>query len=136
MKRQILVQDTDCMGIVYFASVFQIAQEVFEKGIQHTFFSVKNMAKDLNFVAPIVHASANFYHPLHVGDEIEVFLQIEKLGESSFHIKAFFYLEEHLAVDVTIIHVVVSKITHQPMAMPREMRDVLEQLFPKNRDGA
>lgn len=103
-KRVIRVQDTDATGVLYFANQLQIGLEAFEEFMRQSGFSFAEMIAKKQFLLPIVHAEADFFSPITVGEQIEVILEISRVGTSSFTHFSEFKRGNKRVGTVTIIH--------------------------------
>jgi 1,4-dihydroxy-2-naphthoyl-CoA hydrolase len=116
-RRFIRLKDTDATGVLYFSRQLEFAQEAFEAYLQEKEISLNQLFNSYHF--PIVHASSDYLHPLSIGDEIEISLQID-LGTTSFTlISEILLLPSRQKVGaVKLIHVAVSKETKKAVPFP------------------
>ena len=130
--KKIRLRDTDATGVLYFTEQLRMALEALEDC-----FSLKEMIERESFLMPIVHAEADYYAPLKVGDEVEISISCGKIGETSFSLNYRFFDPERQSVvgNVTIVHVTVSKTTKKPTPIPPPVKTFLQAL-PKLSDPA
>lgn len=133
--KTIYLHETDATGVLFFSEQFKIAGEALETYFLHQSFSLHQLIKERNFLMPIVHAQANFLQPLHVGDQIEILVELEKIGESSFTICSRFYCQKSEVGNTKIVHVVVSKETKKSIPVPHEVQQLLQGLSSFQRSG-
>jgi 1,4-dihydroxy-2-naphthoyl-CoA hydrolase len=128
-KIRLRLFETDATGVLYFAQQLRMAQEAFEWFLESASSSLGKWLKEDKYLLPIVHAEADFLRPLRVGDEIEICLALEHLGNSSFTLSSSFFLEEEvLAGKTRIVHVVIDRGTWQSTPIPPELIQCLHVL--------
>ncbi|MFS8563352.1 MAG: thioesterase family protein [Rhabdochlamydiaceae bacterium] len=125
MLVKIRLRDTDATGVLYFTEQMRLAIEVLEE-----LFSVKEMLEKEAFLLPIVHAEADYFLPLGVGDEVDITPSVQKIGTSSFTLSYRFWdpHREQEVGRVTIVHVAVSLQTKQSVPIPTQVLSFLETL--------
>ncbi len=123
--KKIRLRDTDATGVIYFTELLRMALENLEDC-----FSLKEMMEKEHFFIPVVHAEADYFAPLMVGDEVEISIKCTKIGDRSFTLSYdFFDRTRNLKVGTaSIIHVVVSKEMRQSIVLPEKVRTFLQQL--------
>lgn len=127
--RTIYLNETDATGVLFFSHQFTIAIEALENFFLLQGFSLKIMIEEKSFFLPIVHAEANFLQPVYVGDQMEIRLELEKIGESSFVISSCFhhFLKGEVG-NTKIIQVSISKETKKSIPIPQEISQLLQKL--------
>lgn len=123
----IRLRDTDATGVLYFADQLKIALEVLEAFLRTSGMPLKQILEKEPYFLPVVHAEANYFAPLMVGDEIQITLIIDHIGESSFtcHYQ-FFDINRKLDVgNVTLVHVSVSKETRTKIPLPASLLKII-----------
>ena len=99
--------DTDATGALYFANQLQIAEEAFEAFLEKRQISVGKMIRQGDFSLPIVHAEADFFAPIFLGDQLEVELVIRNVGTTSLTVATTFFKDKERVGSVVIVHVAV-----------------------------
>jgi 1,4-dihydroxy-2-naphthoyl-CoA hydrolase len=122
------LKDTDATGVLYFSQQFSLALEAFEHFLKAQKLSLQKVIQENSFLLPIVHAEGDYFAPLLVGDEIEIFTFLEKTGNSSFTLHYKIMKEGRKIGQVKIVHVTVSKKTNQSIPIPEILLKVLQQL--------
>jgi 1,4-dihydroxy-2-naphthoyl-CoA hydrolase len=84
--RTIRFQDTDAAGVVYFASVLSICHEAYEESLAASGVSLQAFFGKSPIAIPIVHASADFFHPMFCGDKILIYLTPKYMGDDYFEV--------------------------------------------------
>jgi len=116
---------TDAAGLIFFARIFEIAHDAYQDFLEHIGYGMKSLLADGDYLIPIVHASADFKHPLFVGDDIDVILKIKHIGKSSFTTHYDILKNETTAAIVQIVHVFLQRKTSQKSDIPKLFRDKL-----------
>ena len=78
------LHDTDAAGILFFANQFKMAHDIYESFLGRMGFGLSQRFARRDFFLPIVHAEADYYQPLNVGDVIEIAMSVTKIGKTSF----------------------------------------------------
>ena len=123
MLVKIRLRDTDATGVLYFTEQMRMALEVLEER-----FSLKKMMEHENFLLPIVHAEADYFSPLTVGDEVEITPSVKNIGTTSFTLNYQFWKENKEVGQVTLVHVAISKIGKSSIPIPQIVLDFLKTL--------
>ncbi len=126
-KTQVRLRDTDATGVLYFAEQFRMALEAFEEFLKDRGFSL-NQLLGSEYLMPIVHADADYFSPLVVGDEVEISLRVVKLGTSSITLESHFHDPQRKinVGKVQIVHVVVDRESRTSVPIPDFLRALLE----------
>lgn len=128
-KRTILLKETDATGVLFFSEQLNLALEALENYFSSCSFSLIEMIDSGDFLLPIVHAEADFFSPLRVGDEVSIALGCEKVGTSSFTLTTEFRSGREGAVGTTkIVHVAISKQSQKAIALPPLLLEMLNGL--------
>lgn len=80
-RTRVAFHHTDAAGIVHFANYFLYAEEA-----ETTLLAALKLPGPREGMQyPRISAGAEYLHPLHFGDELEVLARLQKLGRSSLH---------------------------------------------------
>jgi 1,4-dihydroxy-2-naphthoyl-CoA hydrolase len=126
-KLTVRLHDTDAAGILFFANQFVFVHDAYEELLQLIGLPIASLLHDEPFILPIVYAEAQYFGPLHVGNEITVAVQVAKIGETSFVLEY-----ELLGADDTLVgraktvHVAVGKKTQHKIALPEKLQRALK----------
>ncbi|MBI3212005.1 MAG: acyl-CoA thioesterase [Simkania negevensis] len=123
------MQDTDATGALYFANLLQIALEAFEELLYNSTFSLQGMIEDKSFLFPIVHAEADFFSPIFVGDLIEVHLTLKETGTTSFTLASDFFKKGERVGTALIVHVVYSQERKTAVPPSSEFKKLLARIY-------
>jgi len=114
-------RDTDAAGVVYFARVLALCHEAYEAALADTGVDLKAFFSGAEVAIPIVHASVDFFRPMHCGDRLEIHLTPTRLSDSEFAIAyEIFPLEagERCSSRATTRHVCIDPLTRQRDPLP------------------
>jgi 1,4-dihydroxy-2-naphthoyl-CoA hydrolase len=132
---KVRMHDTDMAGILYFARQFRFAHDALEDFAESEGFSFDNLFHKEKFIFVIVHAEADYFAQLNVGDQLEVHLNVEHVGNSSFTIfyQIFRPKDNKLVGTVKTIHVTLDRETRKKIAIPETWRKKLEKHIEKTK---
>lgn len=124
--RTIRLRETDATGVLYFSEQLKLALEAFESCLCEKGFGIKEILSKSEFLLPIVHVEAEYKMPLRVGDQVKIQLWLEKVGNSSFTLKAIFWLRGKEAGETTIVHVTTCLKTGKSIPIPPLLMTALQ----------
>jgi 1,4-dihydroxy-2-naphthoyl-CoA hydrolase len=120
---QVRMHDTDMAGILYFARQFRFAHDALEDFIESEGLSFDNIFNESHFVFVIVHAEADYFVSVNVGDKLEVHLFVESIGTSSFTLSYRIYRNQHQLIGtVKTVHVTIDANTRKKIEIPPDFR--------------
>ena len=123
---QVRMHDTDMAGILYFPRQFRFAHDALEDFIESFGVTFDQVFKREKFVFVIVHAEADYFSPLHVGDALEIELSITHIGNTSFEVVYKIYKSDKtLAGTAKTVHVTLDAVTRQKMPIPDHFKRLL-----------
>lgn len=125
-QRVVRFQDTDAAGVVYFANVLGMCHEAYEASLMAAGIDLKRFFKGEMVAIPVVHASVDFFRPLHCGDRLEICLTPRLLSESEFEIGFEVFLEERrekAASKAQTRHVCIDPGNRSRTALPDSIRN-------------
>lgn len=137
-------QDVDAAGIVFFARILDYCHDAYVAFLEAAGCPLDASLRESRWMAPLVHAEADFIRPLRFGDRVLVHLVAARVRESSYTVG--YRLErasapaggaaapdartpgplggEAVAVGQTV-HVVVDPRSFARAQLPEAMRDAL-----------
>lgn len=122
------MNDTDMAGILYFANQFRFVHDALEDLVEHEKISFKQVLHEENFLFVIVHAESDYLAPLNIGDKLEVHVEVEKIGNSSFTMVYHIYKEDKTLVGkARLIHVTIDKKTRNKVPIPAHLKALLHK---------
>jgi 1,4-dihydroxy-2-naphthoyl-CoA hydrolase len=125
----IKLHDTDAAGILFYANQLRIVHDLYEKLLVQIGFGFPARFASRDFFIPIVHTEADFLHPLHVGDVVEVAGTVADVGSSSFTLDfRLTDLDGALVGTARTVHVTIDPATGKKISLPPAFRSQLETL--------
>jgi acyl-CoA thioesterase FadM len=121
------MSETDETGFLYFTNLQKFAIEAFEELMEISNSNIFSYLESLKLSLPIVSAKAEYKIPLKRGDEIKIKFNFIKLNTTSIEVKSSVFKGEHLAGEVLIHHVLVSKETKSKMEIPESLRKLFSE---------
>lgn len=120
---------TDAAGLMFFSNIFNIAFECFEEFLEKSGFSIKNILDDGSLITPVVHAEADYFKPLKIGDIITIRLTLNSSGKSSFALDyVFFKSSGEKVAEVKTVHVLVDPKSGKSLKIPDKIFKILDIL--------
>lgn len=128
------MHDTDMAGILYFARQFRFVHDAFEDFIASEGLNLDTVFREEPFLFVIVHAEADYYHSVRVGDELEIHLAVERIGNTSFTMsyKIFRISGHQLIGSAKTVHVCIEKSSRTKAALPAAFVPSLEKYLLKD----
>lgn len=126
-KNKVRMHDTDMAGILYFPRQFRFAHDALEDFVESEGLKFDHVFHTENFVFVIVHAEADYFANLKVGDDIEVHVSIEHIGNTSFSIFYHIYRAKSLVGTAKTVHVSLDAKSRQKIVIPEKLRKILQK---------
>lgn len=125
-------QEIDVAGIVFFARIFEACHDAYIQFLLKSSEHLKEVFEKRTYVAPLVHAEADFIKPIRFADEI--FVEIVRIRATERKIHWGFRLkkkaDEQVVAVAQTVHVFVSGATFERMLVPDEILSFLSALLP------
>jgi len=118
---------TDAAGVLFFAKLFEIEQELFERWLELGGFSVRAMLDGVLAPTPIVHCEANFRRPVRAGDRLLVRLVGLEIGRSGYAMQWNFLLDGEVAMSARVKRVAIDAEAGESIDLPEVFRTFLEE---------
>lgn len=122
-QRTIRLQDTDAAGVLFFANQFLLFHEAFESLFDSIGLNIAVMIKDKEYALPIVHAEADYTVPLTVGDNVEIQLTVDNVGETSFSLLTKVIKSDQTVGTVKTVHVSIDAQSGKKIPLPAVLRE-------------
>lgn len=116
----------DPAGIVYTPNFFDIFNVAVEQwygdalGIDY-YDLIRNRRTGLGYV----NAFADFFLPCRMGDELDIAVDVARIGNTSFGLILHAFREEHEALRGRLAVVTTSLVSHRPVPIPDDLRRAL-----------
>lgn len=125
---KVRMHDTDMAGILYFARQFRFVHDALEDLVEKEGFSFDHLFHNSHFVFVIVHAEADYVTPVKVGDLLEVHVEVEHLGNTSFTMDyKIFKPNRVLMGKAKTVHVCLDSKTRKKVPIPDALRDIFKK---------
>ncbi|MBD3222619.1 acyl-CoA thioesterase [bacterium] len=123
----IRLNHTDAAGLIFFPRLFELVQETLEIAMkQRGAPIVERLASD-GPIMPIAHCEADFRRPLRLGDEVDVEMTCERIGDKSLTFAYRFLAADGAeAARARTVHVAMDRRTGAPMPLTEAMRRLAE----------
>lgn len=129
VTKKILVNETDATGVVYFAAVLRIAQEIFELALLDRFSNLHQAMTAWKMVIPIRAVHGDFFKPMVLSEEVKIKLSISRIGEKSFEVSTTWTNKANEVTAATAItHVCVESSSFVTSPLPQELQNWLASL--------
>lgn len=121
-------QDIDAAGIVFFAHLLRYAHDCYERFMSSIDISLVDVLEESKYLVPLVHVEADYRIPLKHGEDITIFLSVEKIGRSSFTVAYIFKDENNVERAVAkTVHVLLDGVTKKKIKIPEIWQQKLEE---------
>lgn len=121
------LHDIDAAGVVFFAYLYRHAHDAYEAFMSDIGFSLEKLIAEKKRL-PIVHGEADMQHPIRQGEKINVQLQIQRIGRSSFSVIYLFIDQKNRQrASVSTTHVHLDKSGQKSEALPETLMTALTQ---------
>lgn len=126
---KVRMHDTDMAGILFFARQFRFAHDALEDFAESEGLSFDHVFHKEKFVFVIVHAEADYLAPLKVSDLLDVHVNVERIGTSSFTMSYHIYRQpDHLLVGTAkTVHVTLDNKSRTTIPIPPTLKHKLEK---------
>lgn len=123
----VCLHDIDAAGVMFFAHYFRHAHDVYEAFMASLDQGLPELIRRRSLL-PLVHSEADFKRPVRHGDQLQVFLQLERIGNSSFTVRYRFLNAQNEEVALLrSTHVMLNPEGQNPMNLPESLRDRLTE---------
>jgi len=122
-QNRVRMHDTDMAGLLYFARQYRFAHDALEDFLQQEGLDFHEMFHENSFVFVIAHSEADYFLPVKVGDALQVSVEVENIGNSSFTMFYGIYLEDgKLMGTVRTVHVTLDAATRKKISIPESLK--------------
>lgn len=130
-KNTVRMHDTDMAGILYFPRQFRFANDAWEDLMDHERISFQKVFTEGSYVYVIVHAESDYKKSLHIGDKLNIKVEVKAIGNTSFTIVTHIMRgSEHVGTTKTV-QVCIDRITRKKIRVPDDLREVLSKYMNK-----
>mgnify|MGYP001026992726 CR=1 FL=1 len=121
--------DTDAAGLLFFGNHFRIIHAAYEAWLESVGLGMGEIIRDGKLLIPIIHAEADYYEPMFVGDRLTVELTADKPTTHSYSLK--FLLKNKAGREVgavKTVHVCLDNDSREKTPLPDKFRSALKAL--------
>lgn len=112
---------TDAAGILFYARIFEIEEELFERWLEAGGLSLRAMLERTLAPTPVVHCEADYRLPVRVGDRLETRLEGVETGRASYELRWALDLAGRRAMDVRVRRVAVDATSGGSVDLPEPL---------------
>ena len=132
IHRTVRFGDTDAAGVMHFHQLLRWSHEAWEESLQSygldaaAVFPGTRNGPSSEIALPIVHCSAEFMAPLHVGDDLCITLEPTQLDPGSFEVRSRFTCQEQAVATGCLRHLAIHARTRRRTNLPEAIDRWLE----------
>lgn len=123
------LDQTDASGNIFFNQIFQVFHAAYEEMLTAHGLSIAEIIRQKEILLPIVHAEADYLHPIKIGDKLVIKLYVGRIGQTSFslHYQISSESAKTMATGKTV-HVCVSAKTAKKINLPPIVKNLFQRL--------
>jgi 1,4-dihydroxy-2-naphthoyl-CoA hydrolase len=118
---------TDAAGVLFYARIFEIEEELFERWLELGGFSLRSMLDGSLAPTPIVRCEADFRRPVRVGDKLAARLYAVDIGRSGYTLAWSFSLGHEQVMSAKVKRVAIDRESGESVDLPEVLRTWLEE---------
>ncbi|MDA3844084.1 MAG: acyl-CoA thioesterase [Candidatus Kapabacteria bacterium] len=127
------LNDTDSAGVLFFANIFNLAHEAYERWLDSIGCSISTILNESDYILPIVHSEADYKRPMRVGDEVNIKISLESINGSGYTLNYQFVDKDgQTTAFVKTGHVVLDKESMGRTELSKQLRNALMLLDSRN----
>lgn len=131
-RNQVRLHDMDMAGLLYFPRQFRFVHDTLEDFMSQEGMAFETLFYDNDFMFVIVHCESDYFHPMKLGDHLEVHMLCKEIGKTSFTLLYHIYREDGLEVGrAKTVHVTIDKKKHKKIPIPKKLKTVLEKHYSR-----
>ena len=116
---------TDAAGVLFYARIFELEQELFERWLELGGFSLREMLDGRFPPTPVVHCEADYRMPVRCGDRLTARIHAIEIGRSAFTLSWKFSLGDAQAMAVRVKRVAIDRRAGESTDLPEAFREWL-----------
>lgn len=132
----IRLRHTDAAGVLFFAEQLVLVHETYEAFMDAQGFSIREILQKRDYALPILHAETDFRQPLRVGDEVEIELLAERIGDTSFTLKHRVHHESRIVGQGKTVHACIDPKSGQKTPLPEALVRALQNQLASREDDS
>ncbi len=111
---------------MFHAHLFSHAHNAYAALLSAAGYSLKDLLQTGDYLVPLVHAEADYLHPLRLDDEVCITVTLTSTGNSSLHFSYKFHKSGTLCATAATTHVFLCKRSKTPVTIPEKLRQGLK----------
>ena len=120
--------DTDAAGVLYFASLLQLAHQAYEDFLAARGFPLSALLKSGRTGLPIRHTEADFLFPLFLGDKVTVEVTVDDISPHAFTLRyRVLNGKNRLCATASTVHVAIRTSTGIKTKLPARLAAILQR---------
>ena len=128
---RVALHDTDAAGVLFFAHLFRHAHDAYEGLLEAAGWPLAGIVRERRLALPIVHAEADYRHPLRLGDAVGIRARAGEIGARRFAVDYRFARDDgRCAARARTVHVAVDPHAGSAIALPAALRAALAGTAP------
>jgi len=128
-KTTVRLFDTDAAGLLFFGNHFRIIHAAYEAYLESKGLGMGDIIRGGRLLLPIIHAEADYYEPMFVGDKLTVELTAEEPTTHSYSLNFALKNGEGRKVGaVRTVHVCLDNKTREKTPLPEKLREAIRAL--------
>ena len=116
---------TDATGVLFFPQQFSFCVQTLEAFLENRGFPLSQLLQS-PYLFPVVHAEADYLKPLTIGSELEICLQVDRVGISSVTFVYTLVKDGDLVGKVLLTHVVIDRLTKETREIPPDFKNLFQ----------
>jgi YbgC/YbaW family acyl-CoA thioester hydrolase len=121
-ERVVRFQDVDAAGTIFYPRVLELFSDAYVAVLGAAGIDLPSHLERGSWVAPIVHAEADYLAPLRFGNAITVEIAALQVGRTSLKVEYRIRTGETVAASGRTVHVVVDRTTFAKIPVPDDVR--------------
>lgn len=110
--------ELDPGGVLFFAHLLVHAHQSYEEMMREIGEGLGELLAGGRHALPIVHTTADYFHPLKLDDAVEVQLEVTDIGTTSFELEYRFLRDGLECASATTRHVLLGLEDGRPTPLP------------------
>lgn len=128
-RTTVRLYDTDAAGLLFFGNHFRIIHAAYEAYLESAGLGMGDIIRGGELLLPIIHAEADYYEPMFVGDKLTVELTADEPTTHSYTLNFLLKNGEGRKVGaVRTVHVCLDNTSREKTPLPDKLRAVLKAL--------
>jgi len=130
-RHRVRFGEVDAAGILYYPRLFEIAHEAYEDLFPARFGRpFARFIDDWEFITPVVGTQARFVEPMRLGDELDVRIDVTRIGDRSYTLRFRFESAgdpARVRAELHVTHCFILRASGASCGIPDTFRAVLER---------